>query len=254
MKSTTPFLGLGLLVAWGLKSFSSRAGADDLGGILAPTCRLAELLSDVDFERELGAGWIDHSHRMIVGASCSGMNFLIISFLTVYCSIVQRVGSRAARCLLLAASLCVAWALTVATNATRIVLAAHLFSMDIYGGALTPARLHRAAGVLVYCLSLLLAHLAIERMADRLPGRRLAGRVPSALAPFGWYLGVTIGVPLVNRAWRHDAVGFLEHSAFVVSICLLAAAAGVGIRMAWGGGERRRSPIGMLESRRAESR
>ncbi|MGH7339284.1 MAG: exosortase K, partial [Candidatus Rokuibacteriota bacterium] len=72
MKRTTPFLGLGLLVAWGLKSLFSRAGADDLGWILAPTCRLAELLSDVEFEREFGAGWVDHTHRMIVGASCSG--------------------------------------------------------------------------------------------------------------------------------------------------------------------------------------
>jgi exosortase K len=233
----------GLVIAWALKSFYSHAGAEDLSWLLSPTCRLAGLVSGIDFEREPGTGWISHTHRMIVGSSCSGMNFLIVSFLTIFCSSVHRARSHAARCLWLGASLGIAWTLTITTNAARILLAIHLYSMDIYGGLLTPARAHRAAGTVVYCLSLLLGYITVDWMFGRFGNPEGARRAPSVLVPLGWYLGVAVGLPLVNRAWQQDTGRFLEHSALVVSVCLLVAVAALGARMATlAGGARGRTP------------
>ena len=235
-----PFLGFGLAIAWALKSFYSHAGAEELDWLLAPTCRLTGLLSGIGFEKETGAGWISHTHRMIVGPACSGMNFLIISFLTIFFSSVTRVRSPAARGLCLGASLVIAWSLTILTNAARILLAVRLHSADIYGGIVTPARVHLAAGTFIYCLSLILAYLVVERFFGRWQREEDARRAPSIMVPVGWYLGITVGLPLANRAWQHDSGRFLEHTVLVVSVCLLVALAFLGARAAWSGRRRGR--------------
>ncbi|HEV8376541.1 MAG TPA: exosortase K [Candidatus Polarisedimenticolia bacterium] len=223
-----PFYALGTLVALGLKCFYSRAGVEDLGWILRPITGLAHFLTGIRFEHELGAGWITHAHRMIVGTSCAGLNFMIIVFAALYFSFLIRVDLPAARGAWLAICLASAYLLTVVTNAIRIVVAIHLRDVELHGAFLGPEGVHRLEGVIVYALSLLLAYLGVEQLFDRLhqPSRR---RLPSFLNPLGWYAAVALGVPLLRWSFERDASRYRVHAAVVLSVCAVLAGAAFAI-------------------------
>jgi exosortase K len=195
---------LALLLALAVKAFYSHAGASALAFVLVPSCWLAAHLGGLDLVAEDGAGFISHAHRMVVGPACAGVNFLVIAFLAVYLSrLVTGVGGRA-RGLLFAAA--VAYAATILTNGLRIILAAHLFQLGGVGW-FTPERLHRLAGVVIYCLAVVTLCRAVA------PERR------SLLIPLGCYLGIAIGLPLLNGAARNRL--FVEHALVVTAASLL---------------------------------
>jgi len=198
------FVGLAFLLALGVKAFYSRAGASELAFILAPSCWLAAHLGRIDLVAEQGAGYISHAHRMVVGPACAGVNFLVISFVAVILS-RRTAGVRdGIRGLLIA--IVAAYAATILTNGLRIILAAHLFQL---GGAgwLTPERIHRLAGVVIYCVAVVILCRALT------PGGG------SLIVPLACYVGVAIGLPLLNGAARNRL--FVEHALVVAAVSLL---------------------------------
>lgn len=213
----TPWVAAALTLgcAYALKRFYSQAGASQLEWVLAPSCWLASL-GGVELAHEPGAGFISHTSRMVVGPSCAGVNFLITAWLALFFTGHGRLqGVRRALGWSLA-SLLAAYALTVATNGVRILLAAHFYGAELHAGWLTPARVHRLLGVVLYCGALLAACGAAARV---LGSRALSAR--ARLAPFLWYLGVVIGVPLANRAWLADPGRFAEHAALTCAAGVL---------------------------------
>jgi exosortase K len=197
-----------LVAAFALKRFYSHAGASELEWILTPSCWLAGL-SGLELEHEAGAGFISHGSRMVVGAACAGVNFLIAAWLALFFCCQGHLNGTARKLAWSAQSLLFAYALTVATNGLRIVLAAHFFGAELHAGWLTPARLHRLLGVVLYCGALLASCGAATRWFAP------QNRGPLAtLSPFLWYLAVVVGVPLANRAWAHEPARFVEHVAF----------------------------------------
>jgi len=219
-----------LLLAGGLKTFYSRAAPGQLEWLLAPTAAAVGLVSGIEFEREPGTGWINHPHRIILGPSCAGVNFLVICLLTYFFSFARRCRRDAARWAWLGASLGIAYALTLAANSLRVAAAIRLYEMDIYSGALTKEGVHRIAGAAVYCSALLAGYVVLER----LPGGRLpspAERRPAGwLGPFAWYLGIALGIPLVGQIVRPDAARFARHAIPVALVCAIVALASVPVR------------------------
>jgi exosortase K len=197
-------VALALLLALAVKAFYSRAGASELAFVLAPSCFVAAHLGGIDLVAEPGAGYISHAHRMVVGPACAGVNFFIIAFLAVYLSRRMSGVRDGVRGLLISAV--VAYGATIVTNGLRIILAAHLFQL---GGAgwLTPERLHRLAGIAIYCASLVILCRATA------PGRR------SLIIAMGCYLGVAVAVPLLHGAARNRL--FVEHALVVTAAGLL---------------------------------
>ena len=207
------FVAAAFLIALGIKAFYSHAGASRLGFILAPSCWLAAHVGGIDLVAEDGAGFISHVHRMVVGPACAGVNFLIIAFLAVFLS-RRMAGIRdGIRGLLIAAV--AAYAATILTNGLRIILAAHLFQL---GGAgwLTPERIHRLAGVVIYCVALVTLCRAVA------PGHR------SLVIPLACYVGVAVGIPLLNGAARNRL--FVEHALVVIAASLLVLIVAHGLR------------------------
>lgn len=203
-------VGVGLGAA--IKGVYRTAGADALLWILAPSSWLARFLGGVDLRYEEGAGFISHADRLVVGAPCAGLNFLVVAFLTLLLAHLSRFESARAKVGWLLASLALAYAATVVTNGVRIAVSAHLYGADIYRGAVTPERVHRLAGTVIYYGSLLAVYLAVG-VALRAHGRRLL--------PLGCYLLVSVGVPLAGRAWAGDPARFVEHLAWVVGTALV---------------------------------
>jgi exosortase K len=203
-------------LAWAFKAFASGADAGDLHVVLAPTCWLAAHLGGMTFTDEGAAGFISHGDHLVVGTACSGANFLIVCFGALFFSFAHRWRTVRARVGWLLAAAALAWLATVATNAVRVVLAARLYQQDIYGSLLTPARLHRLLGVVLYCGSLVLIHGLVSRAVQREGSARVG-------SPIAWYLGVAVLIPLVRRGLD---LHLAEHIGVIVGVILIA----VGIK------------------------
>lgn len=215
---------LTLLGVYGLKLGYSRAGADELWWVLGPSCFVAQI-GGVELIPEAGAGYISHSARMVVGPACAGVNFLLTSWLALYACLFGSVRTPRLRTLLALSALCwvAAYATTVLVNGVRITLAAQLLSLDMYDAVWTKDRAHRLLGVVLYSGALLgVCELARRLRLSRLgmAGARPAGQPLEAARglqkALGIYLGVVLGIPLLNRAFVRDPAQFAEHAAVTV--------------------------------------
>jgi exosortase K len=211
-KGARPQLAAGVcavLIALGVKGFYSRAGADQLLWILAPSSWLARYVGGIDLVYERGTGFISYAHHLVIGPSCAGINFLIAAFLTVYFAFARLSDSRFRW---LFSSAAISLGAAVAANGLRIFVTAHLWNADIYGSWLTPDRVHRLAGTVIYYSSLVALYLAIEAWSGE---RQLAMR---RATPLLWYLGISLGVPIIGRLVAGGEPGFIEHAVWVSGI------------------------------------
>jgi exosortase K len=178
-------------------------------------------LGGVELAPESGAGFISHTHRMVVGPACAGETFFVIAFLALFLSYQGRFHGGKARLGWLGQSLVLAYLATLFTNAIRILIAAHLYDLDIYGGWFTPERLHRLAGTAIYCAALFALCSVVERWVTRVAATRSPWL--TYVIPFMGYLGIAVGIPLLHGAYRRDLPRFIEHSTSVVVICTVTA-------------------------------
>ncbi len=233
------FYSLGALTVLGVKYHYSTADADDLGWMLAPVARLVELAGGIHFERELRTGFVSISHGIIIAPACAGLNFLIICFSTIFFTLVSRLRGPAAKWTWFGVSITAAWLVTLWTNTIRILLSIYLYGAPIYGGWVTPERVHRLAGTLTYVSVLVVTYLAAERMTRGfslsgplapITAPRKPGQVPSATrmlpVPFAWYALITIFVPILNGTLRRNGSRFAEHALFIT-------AASLSVFLAW---------------------
>ncbi|HEX2644466.1 MAG TPA: exosortase K [Thermoanaerobaculia bacterium] len=230
--------GAALLVAFGLKRFYSRASAEDLAWILAPTARAVGWLRGETLASS-GAGWMAPDGSYFIAPACAGVSFLILAWTVAVLGFSHRLRSPAGRLGWWIGSLFGAYALTILVNTLRIVAAVELYRLGSVAG-LTAEQAHRALGIGLYLGALWTVYGAL----DRWTGRRRAGAASvasggSALAAIllvpGLYLGMTLGVPLLNGHFRQSGERYVEHAA-VVS---LAAVATAGAAALWHARERK---------------
>ncbi len=220
------FYALGLVIAIGLKYYYSGASSDALNWILVPTSRLVEYLSGIHFEKELHSGLVSHSHRYIIAPSCAGINFLTIAFSTFFFSLTYRLKGIERKLLWLGISLAVTYLLTLGANALRVIAAIYLYRADIYGGWMTPERVHRIEGTLIYFVFLLFAYVTVERIVKHFLLNRSGERkslldiIYVFLIPFFCYSFIVLGIPLLNVAHKLNRTKYIEHSFWVISSCL----------------------------------
>ncbi|HBD08895.1 MAG TPA: exosortase K [Syntrophobacteraceae bacterium] len=228
------FYALGLLLAMGLKTHYSHATSDELIWILAPTAALVEMMAGVPFQREIHTGFISMDYRVILAPACAGVNFLIIAFSTLWFPIIARPRGIQRRLEWFVFSAVLAYVLTILVNALRVVTSIFLYRMDIYGGWVTPERVHRMEGTIMYFLFVVLIYLAGERIEGWLnrresfdqtdgvgkPGEPAAHFRALAIPSLSYSL-ITIGVPILNGAWRQSAPKFVEHCCWVLAGCMM---------------------------------
>ena len=231
---------MALFIALGLKYHYSRAGSDDLVWILGPTAGLIETVSRIQFDSEANTGFVSREYRIIIAPSCAGINFLIMVFCMAVFSGIHVIKHWGSKLLWLAASLVCAYILTIAVNTLRIIASIYSYGADIYFGWITPARVHRLEGIVIYFFFLCLFYMIIIKTAHRI--RRGAGGIKitavgylcgqtdyfrwacTGLIPLGWYGLITLGVPLLTGAFQENGSRFKEHSWTVIcaSVAVLA--------------------------------
>jgi exosortase K len=222
----------GLFAAVGLKYFYSSADADALKWILTPVARLVTMLNSMSFEWESHAGFVNHYHGVVIAPACAGVNFLIICFATIFFTFVSRIKGGGAKCGWFAVSVITAYLIAIFANTMRIIISIFLYGAPIYGGPVTPGRVHELAGTLIFIFVLVGTYMFVERIILRFhcPAPRLftavsrgsgRGNVSIAVlfAPFAWYVLVTVIVPLLNGAAVKYGAGFSEHSFIVLIVC-----------------------------------
>ena len=227
------FYGLVIAVAWGLKWHYSRAGSSDLDWILRPTAAVVAIFSDGQWVKESGAGYHNREHMATIAPACAGVNFMISAWCMSAFLVLPRQHTVPRRAAALVACLAGAYLLTIAANSIRVVVSLRLYQMDIYAGWITPARLHRIAGIVIYLSALCLAFLCLHNRRELRPSTATlttATCTPFALrgkgwVPLFWYFAVALGIPLVNRAYRRQPDQFIEHTGFLLGTGLLVFAA-----------------------------
>lgn len=204
-----------LLAAYLLKSFYSQAGAEDLTWIIGPTAWLTEVFSGLSFTREAGYGWVNYSHNVVIAPVCAGVNFLIIAFCMASFLVLKKKAASAKKLIIgiLIAAL-TSYVLTITANTARIILSVILYDLDIYSNWLTPALLHRISGVAIYFMFLsIYYHVSWFYLSDK------ANPSPPLLSvPLLWYVLISIGVPLANKAYQKNTELFITHVSIVLVV------------------------------------
>ena len=249
-----PFYLLALLLMVGLKIHYSRAASNDLVWILGPTAAVVEWLGGGDFYREIHAGYLRQDGAFLIAPACAGVNFLIMVFGTTVWTGLPRFRNWRAKLGWLVTVAAAAYLTTVGVNALRIRAAIALAGADLHGAWLTPQRVHRLAGMVVFLPALCLFYLLSERLTagafrpaaihrnDQIPPR--PGRWRDAL-PLFWYWAVGLGIPLARAAWHRPNGLFWEHAATLLLGGAMTLPALFGLR---GRRTKPRAPTRSLES------
>jgi exosortase K len=222
-----------VLAAGSLKLYYSAANANELRWILWPTARLTELVTGVRFTFESYAGYMSEDRSFLIATSCSGVNFLIAAFVMFALRLLWVRRMRGVRWTLFAAVPVAAYLATVVANTVRITSAMWLNESRPTWFGLGREELHRMDGILVYFGFLMLlfyvSGLAGIGSAGRegddaqsSEGKDLSSkdakkkRLTGYLFPLAVYYAMTLGIPMLNGAFRQTE--FWEHVIFVIAV------------------------------------
>jgi len=230
---------IGLIIILGIKYIYSKASCEELDFILAPTARWVTLISGVGFTKQADVGYINHSIRFIIAPSCSGVQFMLITFATLLFPLVHRTNSGRGGVCWLAGSFLFSYPFTVFVNGIRIMLAIYIpvyfDQWNIHANWLTAKRLHTIIGTVVYVTSLLAVYLLVvsvlrskEKTSPEMLSKFLINKFPSKLfikmfycfvPPMLCYLSIALIIPFLHNARENDFKKFLEYATLITSVC-----------------------------------
>ena len=257
-----PFYLAGGLLVLCMKYSYSQADAGSLLWILAPTTWLVTFLTGIPYSYVHDAGYANHSLRILIAPTCSGVRFLTILFTALFFSFVHRVGTQGrlvyttckkgrtsntpwhmgARAGWMGVCLLLSYLCTILTNSLRIVASLYLPPLleqaGLLQGMLTPHRLHTLIGILTYLPSLLALYHMTEKFFRKAEGIRrntgtdlhlppsckkaaLAQLARACVPPLCWYLLLTLGIPLLGRAYAQNPGAFAEYTLLILLGCFL---------------------------------
>jgi exosortase K len=227
-----------LSLAYVLKMGYSRAGADALVWILAPIAGFVRLVGRIPFYYEAHTGYVNPDIGVIIAPVCSGINLLIVSFGMAVFVGIRHQKSPAGKLSWFVFSMLAAYAWSIPVNGARIILSIFLYNLDIYDTRLTPSAVHRIFGTAIYffchCqfyfiikrISMIRCQESVKRPGTGVPGSVIGGNFLISLAvsggiPLGWYVGITLVVPLINGAYGQDENRFLSHGITVACVSMM---------------------------------
>lgn len=224
----------GAVVLLAMKLFAEGADADTLRFLLAPVAGLVSLTCGAPFLWEPHAGYVSHDLRFLIAASCSGINFMMITVGMLFFSFLHRISvHKTLRLLWLPISLILAYFYTILTNTVRILIAIYL-PLYLEKQSLLPAllshdTLHTLIGTVVYFSSLLILYSWTDKSTNRLMcsfGKGFTAEADSmlhgylALMPLFWYVGIIWGLPLLSRILQGSFSGFGGYTLLVLGSCI----------------------------------
>lgn len=124
--------------------------------------------------------------------------------------------------------------MTLLVNGLRITVSIYTYGAGIQYGWLTPERIHRIQGVIIYFSFLLLFYWLSNKVlkhalksgnklnVENQESKRTGFAVQNAI-PLFWYGVVALGVPFLNVFGQERSQWFWEHCGIVIGVCVLIA-------------------------------
>ena len=211
-----------MFIAVGLKYYYSRAGSENLVWILSPTAFSVECLTGTHFESEFNVGYISSSRDVAIVPACAGLNFMIAAFCMAALWLLYSMKRKALLPICVISGMAVSYCVTVAINSLRIVISMYLYRANIYTQLITPERVHRIEGVVIYIVFLSLFYFALRKITsvsklfaiDKDRENRsgiVMDSLFTVLIPLFWYFMISLAVPIINGAHHHNPELFREH-------------------------------------------
>lgn len=225
---------IGLIIILGMKYLYSTASCAELDIILAPTARWVTFISGIDFIKQVDVGYINHNIRFIIAPSCSGVQFMLITFAALFFPFVHRMNSVKGGFYWLAGSYMFSYPFTVFVNGIRIMLSIYIplyfNKWNIHTYWLTSERLHTIIGTIVYVVSLLavypLAGLISKsrenttaKMLGTFPDKLFFKMIYRFVPPMLCYFSVTLVIPFLCNARQNGINKFIDYATLISSVC-----------------------------------
>jgi len=167
--SQITYLAFSVLVFVGLKLVFRYSTTEDLDWLLYPTNLLFAFFNGTEWQYDSASGYFYPELNILINKSCSGGNFLLISFLTIVFSTIAKSESILKSIVMIVAISLTSYVLAILSNVSRILI---LFQFNRYGIG-ESGWTHEAIGGFVYLTILLLAFLSLQLLMKLLENRRL---------------------------------------------------------------------------------
>ena len=244
LKNNWIFYLITILAVLTMRHFSRITDSDALLWILAPTTRWAGILGGIPFEYLPHMGYVNHFYRFLIAPSCSGIRFMMITFLMLIFSFIHKFSSSRAKAFWFGISAVFSYLSTIFVNGIRITLAIYLpiplEKAGLLTGLLNSDRLHTLIGTVVYfsalcvfyplasCLCQYLSSLLSDKCADSFSSA--SEPESKLLIPAFWYLLAVLVIPFAGRMIRNDWDGFIPYALLISGACIIILAVSLLIR------------------------
>ncbi|MCL2322514.1 MAG: exosortase K [Oscillospiraceae bacterium] len=222
LKHNWVFYLSGFLIAFVIKYFYSNSSCNDLRWILTPTAWWVRVLSGITFEYKESIGYINDQFRFIIASSCSGVEFMIITIVTLIYSFVHLARKMRMKFYWIALSVVFSYIFTIFVNGFRIVFSIYLpiyFNrFSFYNEWLTPERLHTVIGTFIYFTSLFFIYQVAGYVWKEIYDAK-SKIISKYLVPMFWYFIILLGVPFLRNGYND---GLKEYAILITSVCLIA--------------------------------
>ena len=167
MKRNTVLFTICILIFICAKLWLRQAGNDELLFLLTPTNWGVELFTNSATSYSSQSGYYYPEIDILIEKSCSGFNFLLISFLMIT-YVLSKVESLKTA-LVTPVALLLAYVTTIVANVSRIVTYIVMIKQQL-PARLDPADvwLHKAEGTLVYLSFLLITYFSLNQIITKL--------------------------------------------------------------------------------------
>jgi exosortase K len=155
----SPFLWLAVAFLL-FKFWQHRLSLAELQFLLYPIKIAIELVTGAKAQYQPNEGYVFSDLHCVIGESCSGLNFLFISWCTLSSLVLLYYPSQKNRGLTLLSTVSVSYLLTLFANTARILGAIIILRLSVLFPWFRATWLHQAEGILVYFSMLFLSCIA----------------------------------------------------------------------------------------------
>lgn len=164
MKNKITYLIIALVLFAGLKLAFPYLSIDNIRFLLAPTNEAIKLLFGTNAIYSSASGYFHADLNIVINKSCSGFNFLLISFLMFSFILLKSNMMKSWQAVLL--SLPIAYIITIVANVSRI--SGYLIMMQNPAINAQSQLLHKAEGIFVYLTLLIISYIFFNHIINKI--------------------------------------------------------------------------------------
>ena len=212
-------VAIGLM--WSLKQHYSSAAPEELWWILDPIAAIVQVLDKMAYTWTPGLGWVRADGFIIIASACAGVNFMIMLFGLSMATFLHRFDLNSKRLTWMAVALVMAYFMSIGVNTIRIMVSILCYQHQLSLGWLTPVRLHRMVGIVIYFTVLGLYYGCMDHIIRKFRRQSLKSHYRIGFLPWQpliWYLAGTVAVPLIHNIYGGHFRLSLEYTLTVMVV------------------------------------